>query len=1243
LIDFASKALLPEGTPEGQVRAVTCGDDLITVGAGAGTGKTWVLSARFARLLFSDPECLPQNILTLTFTEAAAREMQDRIRRRTLALIASLPYRQRPQWRVVEEGFDEMWISTIHSFASRVIRESGLSLDVDPRSGVVSAPQEDAFWGSLERAVENLDLLPLAVHGNKTLRETASFLKSDATLLAALEKWGPSVLSKVAYDVTELHSSLGHSYETLLAWADDVEQAGATLLDAHAREAHEAVLELLRPRWAEAWQLWKTIFAELGPEIFQARDRALEKTEAKRLNPAIPLAEAAEKWQELLDLETLPAASVQRAFYLDLCAKLSGDGSKLFKTIAGYLGQSSATWRNAQAAWAALSELPPDSPLSDPEQRLRASLLRLSAFAWGVWNETKHRRGLLSFSDMIDFASQSILRDDRTKGFKHVLIDEFQDTDPQQDIMIRAMREKESAKLFLVGDPKQAIYRFRHADLTLFADYVSQSRASNAHVALDVSFRTRAVLMDRINALFARVWKDGLGAGKRMKGLKFEPLSVPELPERELATVPPFTLLLSVKKGRGDNARERLDAGLARMFLRHVEEGRTVWDKERRCLRPVRWKDFAVLTPTRSEYEILEAAFEEEGVPVAFEKSMSYFSRGEVVDVVNTLRAAAFLDDETALGGWLASPFSGVPQREAQACFQASVSSPLCHVLQERLPAAAERLSYIRRLGGLKGPSAVLSYLLEDRKWLASFDAAQRLRVVSNVTRAITVARQYENGVSPSLAGCAQWLDTALRTDRAIEEPEWVESDTDAVRVMTVHASKGLEFPVVAVMRMERGPRGRTLATVAASKHMGVALSDIPDMMKSSESETEPGDEIKAHSLKWERALEAQSELEESTRLFYVAATRAQDSLILCGIVNEGSGGERTAKNDTWLFWTLNWLAEEQDCDWRDLEGPPLVYAESQEAPTKAVLPLFSEKTPKEPANGFASELESEFEFEKSMPLSMPLPAMDVVLSSFSATSFALFEWCPFAWRRRHRQGLDLRWEIPDTDSVGGSELGTIAHWVLSRWDMREETLRGWLDSATVELRLPTTLRRTWRDAENREALREWLTDFSRSDEGRSLANAVQKGVLRRENPFCMTIDATDTVSPFGRGSATRLVGATDAMWREEGFWHVRDYKITLSDNAPAELYRAQLAFYALVVKLLAERLPLPFDGVDVGLIFLREGGRLGDTKNFPWDGDWAAIRNQVVTATRTAAQGPWVPRREHCRRCPWRLKCPKR
>jgi ATP-dependent exoDNAse (exonuclease V) beta subunit len=1238
------EALLPEGTPAGQARAVTCDEELTTVGAGAGTGKTWVLSARFAYLLLACRDCLPQNLLTLTFTEAASREMQERIRQRTLDLIdrAGLSENER---QAVKDGFDETWISTIHSFASRMIRESGLSLDIDPQSNIIGPPQEEAFWAAFTRALETLELASFAAaQGKRDMREAALALEQDETLAAALEKWGASTLCDLARQVIELHSSLGHDDGTLSAWAGEAEpRRGGSgprgqdplYRDPQARAAAEAVAELLRPLWSEAWEVWGEIFAEFSRDIEEARDKALEKlekTEAKRVSPAIALAGIAERRRALLE-SSQPSVETsdyerQRLFFRDLCSNLTGGNDKFLKPIAASLGQTVSAWRDERKKWLELSETSPDAPLSEPEQRLRAALLRLCAFAWRVWDEMKRRRDLLSFSDLIRFAALSIREDPRKKGFRHVLIDEFQDTDPLQDAMIRALREKEGAKLFLVGDPKQAIYRFRHADLTLFADYVLRSRASGSDVSLDVSFRTRAALLERLNALFAHIWKDGLGSGDRMRSLKFEPLSAPpgncesaNAPERELSSIRPLTVLLSVKEGRETlSARERLAERLARLFRGWVEDGETVWDKRERRLRPVRWRDFAVLAPTRGAYDVLETVFEKEGVPAAFSKSMNYFARGEVTDVINTLRAAAFPeDDEAALAGWLASPFSGVSQEEVRSFLQTlakaraqkkSRETPFFRLMEECLPEAAERLIRLRRTGALRGPSAVLSRLMEDRRWLSVFDAAQRLRVLGNVARATAAARQYENGVSVSLAGCAQWLDTALRAGKPAEEPEWLDENADAVRVTTIHAAKGLEYPVVAVMQMERGIRNRaSSAALAASKNMGVALSDIPDRIK-------PEAEVKPLSLKWERALAEQGELEESARLFYVAATRAQDALILCGVVSEDKQGEISAKEDSWFSRGRGPL------------DPYMCVVEARESPSLRSGP--------EP---FADQREAD-SLAFTTPITGPGPA------ALGATSFALFEWCPFAWRRRHRQGLDLRWEIPDglddddeSGGVGGSEAGSLAHWILARWDMRKETLGEWLDegrASLVERLLPAALRGTWRDAKNRDALRGWLAAFSLSEEGRALAGALKDGVLRREGAFCATLDGV------------RLVGAMDALWRDGGLWHVRDYKITLSDHAPFELYRAQLAFYALATKLLAERGDMPdsnavFEGVDVGLIFLREGGILGDARLFRAQDDWPAAQEQVLSAARAAVQGPWLPRRDRCRRCPWRARCPKK
>jgi len=203
---------------------------------------------------------------------------------------------------------------------------------------------------------------------------------------------------------------------------------------------------------------------------------------------------------------------------------------------------------------------------------------------------------------------------------------------------------------------------------------------------------------------------------------------------------------------------------------------------------------------------------------------------------------------------------------------------------------------------------------------------------------------------------------------------------------------------------------------------------------------------------------------------------------------------------------------------------------------------------------------------------------------------------------------------------------------------MNEETLHSWLDGKDIARRIPVVLRDAWRDVRNKEVLRGWLAAFAAAGEGRSLALIARDGALKRESAFCAVLEIPESYT-----NALRLVGAMDVLWRNEGHWHIRDYKITLADNAPDELYRAQLAFYALAVKILAERQNLPFDEVDVGLIFLREGGRVDSTRSLSQDSDWAAMTDRIMTAARSAAVGPWIPRRENCRRCPWRAKCPKR
>ena len=1269
---FWDPLLLPPDTPAGQRAAVTAGAGRVAVGAGAGTGKTWVLSSRYARLLLTDAECLPRDILTLTYTEAAASEMRERIERRVRELL-SAPGAPVSVERVreVTDGFGEAWISTIHAFAARMIRESGLSLDVDPRASVVSSPQEDAFWNAIGDAAEGADLRGMArLSGDARLRAAAAALDDDRTLGAALDQWDGAKLRDLARDTAELHASLGHTWVQMLDWAD----AALSPDDPLVRTASAAVTELLRPRWLSAWELWGSVFHTLAGEL--ADKARKDRAEGKDESPAALLADCAELWMPRMEAAGRgssarePDDEALRLFTLDVLGSvrnLRGATGKLFGAIRDILGTTAGDWRKEQerSGLPVLSGPTPNEPLAEPERRLRATLLRFCGTAWGLWDEMKRRRGLLSFSDMILHARGAAERARASREFRHVLVDEFQDTDPLQFSLLESLRERGGAGLFAVGDPKQSIYRFRHADPALFAGTIAQA---DERIELDVSFRTRGPLLRRINGLFAHIWSSGLGSSAGLRGLAYEPLVPVAAPsERSGGTLTPFSVLLAVRSGRGEaDARERLASALAARIGDAVRSGRTVWDKAERRLRPAHWRDFAVLLRNRNHHGLLERAFAAEGIPVRLDRSTEYCARGEVGDVIALLRAAADPGDETALSGWLLSPFSGGPREEAlhlleerAAELRAGRGGPLSDLLRERIPRAFERLVRLELLGRHQGPAALLEGFVRDRRWLSRYAPHHRLRALRNVRRALSLARAYQRGLAVSLAGCARWMERALREGSRMEEPHWLDPDADAVLVATVHASKGLEYPAVAVFDTARRTASSSLCP---SRTLGLAFSGLPDALADTPGEDTGADGPEAQekpeprTMLWERLLSSQGELEEDMRLFYVACTRAQDALCLCGFVGEDKDGNRTLPRDRWTSLALSWLAGEEGCDWQELGRPGVRYAdEDGEDPARAGIRVEMGAEPGAEASGDVT----------NVPLvPVPAPSLDgVTLASFSATSFALFEWCPLAWRRRYQQGLDLRWEIPDeagggmgdAESVGGADLGTLAHWILARWPSdcpmpgERDALSWWLSDPRVPKRLPANLREIWRDPGSREALADWLHRFEESEAGAEIGGALRTGRARREAGFRVRVG----------GSGLPLVGAMDVVWRSTGaagLWHVRDYKITLPSGAPDELYRAQLAFYALAVRELAERASekgaeggktglarQKFEAVDVGLIFLREGGLIGSRRSFPRDFEWDGLRARVLEAARGAALGDWPARTDRCRECPWAGNCPGR
>ena len=427
---------LPPDTPQGQLDAIQADDKNITVGAGAGTGKTWVLSNRYARLLIDDKDLKPSEILTLTFTDAAAAEMKDRIIKEIKNRLEKSDDKDRKD--KILDGLADTWISTIHAFAGRLIRESGLSLE--------------EFWENIRNAAEFANLRELArTYGNETLRLTAKFLDEDEFMTHAVNKWGSEKLSNFARKVAELHASSGNTWEDMLKWSND------DILIYKTGKAHEKIQEILESEWRYVWKIF---------QYFEIPDAKSKSESAANLIELL-------NWQKINSPDDIEALKFfYNSVVVNKDGKITGSNAKVFTALTEHLGATITNWRKTRAN--SLKEISSnfDEDFSAEELLMRKTLFKFCAVSWGMWDMMKRRRGLLSFSDMILHARDAIKNKSVRNEFKHVLVDEFQDTDHLQFNMINALRENLDSSLFLVGDVKQSIYRFRHAEPKLFPNYL---------------------------------------------------------------------------------------------------------------------------------------------------------------------------------------------------------------------------------------------------------------------------------------------------------------------------------------------------------------------------------------------------------------------------------------------------------------------------------------------------------------------------------------------------------------------------------------------------------------------------------------------------------------------------------------------------------------------------------------------------------------------------------------------------
>jgi ATP-dependent helicase/nuclease subunit A len=809
-VDLQDREVTALELTDEQQRAIDRRDGPLFLEAGAGSGKTRVLVERFVRSVCDDGVPVDR-ILAITFTEKAAAEMKARIRERFIALGARDAARE-------AEG---AWVSTVHGFCSRILRSHPLAAGVDPEYRVLD---------ETEAARISIDAFDRAL---------ADFLAqaSGTERLDLVASYTPDKVRTMVRTVYSRKRSQGER-EPKLPPIDEPRLGGE-------RERLDRALAVAGRELTGEGK-----FVAAAREAIATCSDALAALEPGAIGDAEAFGRLAVKRGNVRALNTPAFDELTDAHkaWVDLCAarKAYVDYGLLARLLELYCRR--------------YAQLKSESSALDFED------LELIT------------RDLLRASDA--------LRDHYRHRFEHVMVDEYQDTNLLQDELFDLVADE---NLFTVGDEHQSIYGFRNADVEVFRRRRGAMEEGDRVETLRTNFRTARPVLDRVNATFDSIW-DGA----------FEPVAFGGGHEPR---VTPSVELLVVegKKHRWEAAElgeHPFGTGVGDVLGR-AAEARLLAARIDELTRggPYGFGDVAVLLRAATDMAAYERALADRGIPTYAHGGRGYFAQQQVADLRAYLAALANPLDELALYTLLASPLVGAsldalvllrmhvreegrnawwsleeafsPGGDGSGAFAASLPERD----RDRIGAFVGWFAQERRTA----PRVSLETVLDRAVTLSGYDRrvlslAGGERRLANVRKLMRLAREYEADRGRDIRGFIDYVDEReLLRAREGEAPLEGEG-LDAVRLMTIHAAKGLEFPVVCVADLGRPSRKeRGALHVSEDGRVGLELASLSGPGRTALQMDELREEV-----------ERQSEAEER-RIFYVAMTRAEEHLIVSG------------------------------------------------------------------------------------------------------------------------------------------------------------------------------------------------------------------------------------------------------------------------------------------------------------------------------------------------------------------------
>ncbi len=855
-----------------QEEAITTCDVSLVVSAGAGTGKTYVLVNRYLHLLETFGAGVPSagqvsvpNILALTFTDKAAAEMKERIR-------AALEGKEGPFWEKARVEFLAAPVQTFHSFCSGVLREYALIAGLDPSFTVLDEREASRI---LSRSFQDLIHTPvtgsaagslvrvLAVAGQFTLEKMLHYLY-------ARREESERFFSRLAGDPTAIIS----------CWQEEIsrfrnEQVRRIREDPRFSRSVLALIgyaghDVPATDKAMAW------LQEVIPFLYGMRDETAP-------DPFLQIATS------FLGVKSVGSSGSGKLWGEDTIKDLRADNKVLREVL-----------RNA-GRWAQLSFTPGD-PFSDSSLRFLSDLGETFTLFCSIVDAEKASAGGMDFSDLIRHTRRlfrtrpDLVETAFRERYRFILIDEFQDTDPAQFEIVTAIIGDPSPAvkgLFIVGDPKQSIYLFRDADVTRFrqASDMITGPCRGKEIPLDVCFRSSPAVIALVNHLFSDLFAEAVHPWE----FTYDRIRVSSERAGHTGSV---SVILVDPEGTLTEPEAVADA-----IVKNISDGIPVYEEGPRdssglrtfTTRPAAYRDIAILLERRTKLGQYLHALAARNIPYYVHKGSGLYQRQEILDLISLLSVLYRPYDDLHLTGLLRSPYFGLSD-----CDLTNLTRYPGSTLYDRLSRAADDGPAFARVyallsgwlaaSGRKRLVPLIRSILDESGILAVYGGmTEGDQILSNIEKLLDLIRKREESRQYRLPDLVADLHDAL--DREEPEGEAMIDDPghDAVTIMTIHAAKGLEFPIVYVPEMAHNPPSRPDPILMDGPRdlLGVRIPDPEDAYKTGPTPV--------YTILYEEGEEKRAA--EKKRLLYVALTRAADHLIMSGTtatpLPDGAGSSR--------------------------------------------------------------------------------------------------------------------------------------------------------------------------------------------------------------------------------------------------------------------------------------------------------------------------------------------------------------